>query len=794
MLKKSALIIGLTIILVIGFFVAREVLAVTASENYKIYGGQVGPNSARVTSGNYVMQTGGQPDAGKQTGTNYNDQSGSVFSRPAVVSETTQTGGGGAIASEKIPPIITDLWITNLKPEQTKITFNTDELSVCYLQYGIGGAYDMMTDSEASYGTEHSFLLNNLLPNTKYNFTVHLRDKNYNKAETKSYSFITAPIIKTVPNTSKFVAVADQTEIKLSWKNPTVADFLQVKLMRSVSYFPLNDKEGEVMYVGKAESLVDTKVKSGVKYYYTLFAYDSFGNVSSGAVAMAKISKIKPPVKPPIKPTEEKPSEKPTEKPGEVLPPTPEEIVPQPKPELPQVLEELIPEEEKEALGIDWAWKITDLLNQLKDKVASGYQGLADTVANLSGATIQQLNQIKYGLIDGFGQLQKSVYEALTPAEKEKVEEAVVQETAKEVVLPKQVELPEGVGPSMMPSGPTVGEQFKTGFFRMFTLVKRGAGQSFEGVKSALNILSQGAKGAAEKVGIELNAVKSGLVDQFGAIRQDVYESLTPTEKIQVEKIIEQVAEETVVKTFSPESIVKAIPLDTAGVKGADWHVVSGSEMLFTISAAHFSKPARMVIVTLKDDAYIMKYNGETNNFEAVFKAPEEKGKYKMSIQIIYTDNSYDEFFHTVLVDPYGFVYARWFSPNWSRNNPMSLSFFKVERIAGAKVTLLFLSKVDEWVKWPADLYSQINPQLTDKEGDFAFLAPTGKYKLFAKAKGYRDYIGEEFEVGTEVVNMNIELKRTDPGLWITYAFLALLGGFVVVFAYKKWYNIRKKK
>ncbi len=790
MFKKFALVFGLTIILVIGFFVAREVLAVTASTNYKIYGGQVGPNSARVTSDNYIMQTGGQPDAGKQTGTNYNEQSGSVFSRPAVVAEeTTQTGGGGmAVASEKTPPIITDLWITSLKQDQTKITFNTDELSVCYLQYGIGEAYDKQTDSEASYGIEHSFLLDNLLPNTKYSFTAHLRDKSYNLAESKTYSFITAPIIKTVPNVSQFVAAAGQTSIKLSWKNPTVTDFLRVKLTRGVSYFPLNDTEGEIMYAGKAESLVDTKVKPGVKYYYTLFAYDSSGNVSSGAVAMAKITEIKPP----IKPTEEKPGEKPIEKPEEIVPPTPEDILLPSKPELPQVLEELISEEEKKAIGIDWSGKITDLLNKLKQKVSDGYDGLSNTVVYLSDATKQQLNQIKYGLIDGFGKLQKSVYDALTPAEKERVEQAVVQETAKEIVLPKLSELPEGVDSAAV--GTRVGEKFKDDFFRMFTLVKRGVGQSYEGVKNTLNILSQGAKGTAEKVGLELNVVKNGLVDQFGSIRQDVYESLTPAEKIQVEKIIEEVAEESAVKTFAPDSIIKAIPLDTASAKGADWHVVSGSEMLFTISAAHFAKPVRMVIVTLKDDAYIMKYNGETNNFEAVFKAPEDKGKYKMSIQIIYTDNSYDEIFHTVLVDPYGFVYTRRFSPNWSKNNPLSLSLFRVDKIVGAEVALFSLNKVDEWVKWPADMYNQTNPQLTGGDGSFVFLSPSGKYKLSAKAKGYGDFVGEEFEVGTGVVNMNIELKRFGGGLWITLAFLAILCGFVVVFACKRWYNVRKKK
>ncbi len=765
MFKKFALIFGLAIILVIGFFVAREVLAVTASTNYKIYGGQVGPSSASVASDNYIMQASGQPGAGKQTGTEYNQQSGSGFSRPAVVAEeTTQSpgGGGGAVASEKIAPKITDLWITNLNQNQTKVTFNTDELSVCYLQYGVGEAYDKQTDSEASYGIEHSFLLNNLLPNTKYSFTAHLRDKSYNLAESQSYSFTTAPIIKTVPNASKFVAVADQTSVKFSWKNPTVTDFLKVKLTRSTLYFSSNETDGEVIYSGKAESFVDTKVKVGVKYYYTLFAYDSSGNVSSGAVAMAKVSEIKPPTKPPVKPTEEKPAEKPIEKPEEAVPPTPEEIIQPTKPELPPALEELITEEEKEEPGVDWTGKIADMLNQIKN-----------------------------GLVDQFGKLQKSVYDTLTPAEKERVEEIVVQETAKEIVLPEPAELPDGVEP--VATGPGVGEKFKDGFFRMFTLVKRGVGQSYEGVKNTLNILSQGAKGAAEKVGLELNAVRNGLVDQFGSIRQDVYESLTPAEKIQVEKIIEEVAEETAVKTFSPESIIKAIPLDTAGAKGADWHVVSGSEMLFTISAAHFAKPVRMVIVTLKDEAYIMKYNGETNNFEAVFKAPEDKGKYRMSIQIIYMDNTYDEIFHTVLVDPYGFVYVRSFAPNWSKDNPLSLSLFKVDRIVGAEVSLFYLSKVGEWVKWPADLYNQINPQLTDKDGSFAFLSPSGKYKLSAKANGYRDYVGEEFEVGAEVVNMNIELKKFDGGLWITFVFLALLCGFVVVFAYKMWYNKNRK-
>ena len=132
------------------------------------------------------------------------------------------------------------------------------------------------------------------------------------------------------------------------------------------------------MYAGKAESLVDTKVKLGVKYYYTLFAYDSSGNVSSGAVAMAKVSEIKPPIKPPIKPTEEKPGEKPVS--AKATPGKPEEVVLPTKPELPPVLEELIPEEEKEALGIDWTGKITDLLNQLKQKISDGYQGLSDTV------------------------------------------------------------------------------------------------------------------------------------------------------------------------------------------------------------------------------------------------------------------------------------------------------------------------------------------------------------------------------------------------------------------------------
>ncbi|MEK7812960.1 MAG: hypothetical protein AAB296_04300, partial [Candidatus Desantisbacteria bacterium] len=101
-----------------------------------------------------------------------------------------------------------------------------------------------------------------------------------------NYSTLTtgsATVIDRTPPASigSFTAISKMGKIELEWSNPWDTDFSQTKIIRSsidfsgtsAGYFPI--------YTGTKTTYVDTDVTNGVTYYYTGFAYDRVGNISS---------------------------------------------------------------------------------------------------------------------------------------------------------------------------------------------------------------------------------------------------------------------------------------------------------------------------------------------------------------------------------------------------------------------------------------------------------------------------------------------------------------------------------
>jgi len=107
------------------------------------------------------------------------------------------------------------------------------------------------------------------------------------------------------------------------------------------------------------------------------------------------------------------------------------------------------------------------------------------------------------------------------------------------------------------------------------------------------------------------------------------------------------------------------------------------------------------------------------------------------------------------VIDPEGYVYEKIFG--------------KEARIEGAKVYLYWFNpETKKFELWPASKYAQMNPQITDKSGNYVFLVPEGKYYLRVEKEGYYPFQSDEFyalEGGS--VHQNIELK---PKYWLIFA------------------------
>lgn len=89
------------------------------------------------------------------------------------------------------------------------------------------------------------------------------------------------------PNVSGFTATGADSQISLSWTNPSSADFTGVKILRKTGSYPANSDDGTVVYDSNGASYVDTGLTNGITYYYKAFSRDVVLNYSSGTQASA---------------------------------------------------------------------------------------------------------------------------------------------------------------------------------------------------------------------------------------------------------------------------------------------------------------------------------------------------------------------------------------------------------------------------------------------------------------------------------------------------------------------------
>ena len=130
--------------------------------------------------------------------------------------------------------------------------------------------------------------ITDLEPGTRYEYEVVGYSAVGNDYVLKRGSFTTLSLADFLPpaNVSRFQALADNTDVALSWQLPIGEQFQSVRIVRSHLRFPIYPNDGAVIYQGLGTAFTDEGIlRQYSPVYYTAFVVDAAGNVSSGAIA-----------------------------------------------------------------------------------------------------------------------------------------------------------------------------------------------------------------------------------------------------------------------------------------------------------------------------------------------------------------------------------------------------------------------------------------------------------------------------------------------------------------------------
>lgn len=134
--------------------------------------------------------------------------------------------------------------------------------------------------------------------------------------------------------------------------------------------------------------------------------------------------------------------------------------------------------------------------------------------------------------------------------------------------------------------------------------------------------------------------------------------------------------------------------------------------------------------------------------FEASVTMPLALGRYNVQTTIEEHNGEKKEIELVAVIDPRGYVYVK--------------SGANETRITGATVSIFWQNpNTSTFTLWPAQDFFQVNPQVTDKTGKYAFLVPEGRYYLTTTASGYKPFTSAEFTVSKgQNIMENIELEK----------------------------------
>lgn len=177
---------------------------------------------------------------------------------------------------------------THITEHAVEFTFTTNVPTRAIIRWGRTKNYESGSIAIDAVRSEHYSVIDGLESGTIYEIEIYLVDAH---GRMKLYYPLTietkeGPDTLPPPNVTELEAVYASGETVLTWQNPEVPDFSRVRVLSSDYFYPTHEADGWLVYDGPLETAVDLRaIPPGSKRYYTVFAYDATGNMSSGAVA-----------------------------------------------------------------------------------------------------------------------------------------------------------------------------------------------------------------------------------------------------------------------------------------------------------------------------------------------------------------------------------------------------------------------------------------------------------------------------------------------------------------------------
>ena len=183
--------------------------------------------------------------------------------------------------------------------QSVQMAWKTSRYVQFELRWGRTASYELGFVSNELYKKDHSTSIDDLQPGTTYEFMIIAYSKDGRRTILKESQFKTldAPDTSAPTNVSNLRALVSGDDVLLTWNAPQDTDFSHVRIVRSQLFYPNDPADGFITYEGSATSLRDrSALLKNKKQYYTVFSYDTHGNISSGAVVSVESGDTSSPI------------------------------------------------------------------------------------------------------------------------------------------------------------------------------------------------------------------------------------------------------------------------------------------------------------------------------------------------------------------------------------------------------------------------------------------------------------------------------------------------------------------